>query len=121
MSKASDRVFHAAIERALRSHGVSEELTCAAVKGYENLTSTFRLDACVVSGSVPLSRGVRQGSPLSPFLFVVVFNMVLEELTSKWNRMGWGSKLDLDNLISHLAFADDLILMAALRTPLPWL
>ena len=26
--------------------------------------------------------------------------------------MGWGCKLDLDNLISHLAFADDLILMA---------
>ena len=65
-----------------------------------------------MSGAVPISRGVRQGSPLSPFLFVVVLNMVLEELTAKWNKRGWGFRLDLDNLISHLAFADDLILLA---------
>ena len=110
--KAFDRVFHPAIERALRSHGVPEDLICAVVKGYKNLTSTFRLDARVVSGKVPISRGVRQGSPLSPFLFVAVLNMVLEELTTKWNKKGWGFKLDLDNLISHLAFADDLILLA---------
>ena len=38
--------------------------------------------------------------------------MVLEELTAKWNKKGWGFKLDLDNMISHLAFADDLILLA---------
>ena len=92
MSKVFDRVFHAAIERPLRSHGVPQELICAVVKGYKNLTSTFRLDARVVSGSVPLSRGVRQGSPLSPFLFVVVLNMVLEELLS---GTGWGGAASL--------------------------
>ena len=59
VSKAFDRVFHAAIERALRFHGVPEDLTCAVVKGYKNLTSTFRLDARVVSGKVPISRSVR--------------------------------------------------------------
>ena len=107
VSKAFDRVLHSAIERlerALGSHGVPEDLICAVVKGYKNLTSTFRLDARVVSGEVPISRGVRQGSPLSPFLFAVVLNTVLEELTAKWSKKGWGLKLDLDSLISHLAF-----------------
>ena len=82
------------------------------VEGYKNLTSTFRLDARAVSGKVPISWGERQGSPLSPFLFVVVLNMVSVEPTAKWNKKGWGFKLDLDSLISHLAFADDLILVA---------
>ena len=65
VSKAFDRVFHAAIERALRSHGVPEDLICAVVKGYKNLTSTFRLDARVVSGKVPISRLPGSASGLS--------------------------------------------------------
>ena len=39
VSKAFDRVFHSAIEKALHSHGVPEDLICAGVKGYKNFTT----------------------------------------------------------------------------------
>ena len=51
----------------------------------------------------------------------MVLNMVLEELTAKWTSKGWGFRLELKDLISHLAFADDLILLAENPAVLAWM
>lgn len=61
-----------------------------------------------------MSRGLRQGDPLSPFLFLIVvesLHLLLEEAKTK-NLMS-GIKVGASNLfISHLQYADDTILMA---------
>lgn len=49
---------------------------------------------------------MRQGDRLSPSLFLIVFNKVLEALP---DELGIKFK---DMLINHLAFADDLVLLA---------
>jgi hypothetical protein len=52
-------------------------------------------------------RGVKQGDPLSPLLFNACLDPLLEEL----QRETTGIKINSDNKVSVLAFADDVILL----------
>lgn len=57
------------------------------------------------------TRGIRQGDPLSPFLFVLVAD-VLNRLVERTNGVGLieGFKIGRDRVnLSHLQFADDTI------------
>jgi hypothetical protein len=56
------------------------------------------------------NEGVKQGDPLSPFIFNAIMNPLLEQLDSMK-----GFKIDEANKISALAIADDLILLATTR------
>ena len=51
-----------------------------------------------------ISKGVFQGDPLSPTIFIAVFNPLLEYLISE-NKHGY--KLDSDNPVISTPFADD--------------
>lgn len=53
----------------------------------------------------PVKR-VRQGDPLSPTLFLTVFNVILDLLPEDTGF------LFEDTIINHMAYADDLVLMA---------
>jgi hypothetical protein len=67
------------------------------------------------SGFFGSSRGVRQGDPLSPFLFVLVieaFSRMLDAFTSRGLISGFSvgsSEQDRVN-VSHLLFADDTLI-----------
>jgi hypothetical protein len=52
-------------------------------------------------------RGVKQGDPLSPYIFNAIVNLLLTQL----EQMG-GFPIDTVNSIACLAFADDLLLLA---------
>ena len=71
--------------------------TYSCVNVNNKLTEWFKTD-----------NGCRQGDVLSPTAFSIIINDLLKEL----NSSGLGIKLDVNLMISVLAFADDIVLMA---------
>jgi hypothetical protein len=107
IAKAFDTVPHKAIEAALERLGLPSGVR-------ESIMNTYTgLSAIKYSGSkteVLLMRGVKQGDPLSPFIFNAIMDPLLEELEQMK-----GYEIDEANSLSALAFADDLILLATVK------
>ena len=110
IKRAFDRVSHTAQLRSLLQvetdkraiEGIAGEILFAKVKP--------TLNAIEADAEVKLRRGVRQGSPLSGLLFIMILSDVLRPLERKWARNEWGcfcGRL----WYSHLLFADDLVLI----------
>ena len=60
------------------------------------------------------SRGLRQGDPISPYLFVICMEKLARLIQDQMNKEAWKPiRLNANGpLISHLFFADDLVLFA---------
>ena len=105
LSKAFDSVHHSSIERALKRHNVKIHFRRVVSDLYTGVSTRIMNDKGI-SDPIPIKCGVKQGYPLSPLLF----NLVLDELLDSMpNHIGLdicGSKLNA------LAFADDLVIMA---------
>ena len=106
-SKAFDRVVHSTLIRKLMDRKVPQCLICIIDDWYGKLSGVVRWNG-VLSTSFPLALGVRQGSILSPILF----NIYVDDLIQQ---------LELSNLGCHVGcyyfgcimYADDLLLMSA--------
>ena len=105
VSKAFDTVPHNALGYALRRKGFPEQVVRIVENAYEDVYTT--IDMKMASVEIRLQRGVKQGDPLSPLLF----NLVLEPLLDSLERDP-GYEIDNETQISSLAFADDLLLVA---------
>ncbi|GBP68039.1 Craniofacial development protein 2 [Eumeta japonica] len=57
--------------------------------------------------SFPIERGVRQGDPLSPIIFIAILEVVINKLN--WSKRGIFIR---DSYLSHLRFADDLVILS---------
>ena len=101
VAKAFDSVSHATILGATARLGVPDQLIRLIRSLYTDATTEIRKGAYI-----QLKRGVRQGDPLSPFLF----NAVVDQATEPVAQDAEG-----EDIPGFMAFADDLILVA--RTP----
>ena len=103
--KAFDTILHSSIWAALKSQQVEPKYIKVIKYLYNNCSSKIRLES--TGPPIPIKRGVRQGDPLSPKIFIAVLEMVISKLN--WEKMGInvGGKF-----ISHLRFADDIILLS---------
>ena len=89
----------------LRKMGVDEETIDAAKSLYEQSRAAVRVNG-KLSQEFSIGRGLRQGCPLSPLLFAIALNDVLEELRKEDVGFPWmGAKLQT------LAYADNMALI----------
>ena len=105
VKKAFDSVSHESIQLALRRAGLPPPLLNYFAGIYS--TSWTR----ILSGSghgdvVKPAQGVRQGDPLSSFIFNAVIDWTMERLNTK---IGYKIK---GEVVSYFAFADDLVVLA---------
>lgn len=104
--KAFDTVSHHSIRRALARAGVNPHMGNYILDGLEGATTTIKVGR-QFTRPINLLRGVKQGDPLSPF----IFNLVVDELLGKLDS-GWHGGTLPRGRASCMAFADDLVLLA---------
>jgi hypothetical protein len=106
IAKAFDTIPHKAIGDALRRKGIPEALISLIEDSYVNVHTTIKQGYQEVPMSI--KRGVKQGDPLSPF----IFNAVLEPLLLQLEELR-GYDLSNGVKVSSFAFADDIILVSS--------
>lgn len=103
--KAFDTISHTSIWEALREQEVESEYIKVIKSIYNNNTGRVKLEK--TGPSFPIQRGVRQGDPMSPKLFIAVLEAIIKKLD--WKQIG----LNINGkYLSHLRFADDLVLLS---------
>jgi hypothetical protein len=111
MSKAYDRVEWGFLEAAMRKlgfapHWIKLVMMCVSSVHYEVLVNG------IPTGKIIPSRGIRQGDPISPYLFLICAE-VLSAMLSRADRMGVLEGVPTSRRgprINHLFFADDSLL-----------
>ena len=107
-SKAFDGVPRQALLATLQKTGINKRLYEAIKSMYRKTTAKCRVNG-VISRSFEIHKGVAQGCPLSPTLFAIYINSLLERV----HDTGLGVDLhDGQEPISALAYADDIVLVA---------
>lgn len=106
IAKAFDSVSHETIRRAMKVKGVPSALVNYVMGTYEDSATTI-IGKTTKSRPVHPTAGVKQGDPLSPFLF----NLVMDYLFAKLPENVAARIEDVE--VRGTAFADDLILCAS--------
>lgn len=104
-NKAFDTLEHKFIWDALERQGVHGKYIRILKNVYKKSTAQIKLES--IGEEFPVERGVRQGDPISPKIFSAVLEMIFRNLN--WKNKGLN--INGENL-SHLRFADDLILFS---------
>lgn len=103
--KAFDSISHNAIWESLTSLNINTKYLNILKYIYNNSTSKVKLESR--GDDIKIERGVRQGDPMSPKLFITVLQYIFENL--KWENKG--IKVNKEHL-NHLRFADDIVLIS---------
>lgn len=111
MAKAYDHLEWRFLLRALQAFGFSPAARDLIYRNIANICYNFRING-EITGNFHSTRGVRQGDPLSPLLFVlaqVVLSFNLNRRIAQLNMMPY--KVGRNKVsVSYLFYADDVLL-----------
>ena len=107
ISKAFDSIPHNAIWFSLDKAGVPAKIINLIKELYRTCETAFTFKGSQTP-PIKILNGVKQGCPLSPFLF----NLVLDSLLFRLNDKKYGVDIN-GHKTNALAFADDLVLMTS--------
>ena len=104
--------------KVLRDQGVPADYICLLQRLYSAAQAYVRTD--VSSRLFHICRGVRQGDPISPLLFITIMEHIFTRLKAEWKRANvrrkgpeFGIRVCGDgDTLTNLRFADDCILFA---------
>lgn len=109
LRKAFDSVRWDFIMASLRALAIPESYISLIAQCLTSATFSVSVNGST-SGFFKSSRGIRQGDPLSPYLFVLAMECLSRILLSRYEEGGIGYHPRTENLkISHLMFADDVM------------
>ena len=103
-SKAFDRVDHGLLFQKLEKRGLPPPIINFLLSWYRKQTVRVQWSYNCLSSSFSISNGVRQGGVLSPYLFAVYLDSLLDELSFA----GVGRSL----FAGAFCYADDVVLLA---------
>ena len=104
-TKAFDSVKHESVYRALERQGVEKKYIQVIMEMYGKLKARIKMDK--TGEAFEIRRGVRQGDPLSSFLFNCTLESVFREMD--WSKKGINVNGEYMN---NLRYADDVVLIA---------
>ncbi|CAH1995342.1 unnamed protein product [Acanthoscelides obtectus] len=105
--KAFDSVSHSFIIRGLERVGLEKEIVDYIRESLTNCHTAIKVGK-EFSRPINICRGVEKGDPLSPILF----NIVVDELLEYLNRNWAGGTLNSDVRMAAMGFAYDLVIIA---------
>ncbi|CAB4023929.1 Hypothetical predicted protein, partial [Paramuricea clavata] len=96
----------------LQHLGVPDELVSLITNAYTGATTSVRVGQ-ETTDPIPIRAGVKQGCPLSAVLFNLCLELVIRSVKQKAADLPKNqSLLHFETLLSCLAYADDLVLVA---------
>ena len=104
--KAFDRVNHDILYKTMHAFGIGATFVNWMRRIYSNATTRVKVNG-YLSGNIPLNRGVRQGCPLSPLLYVLIIEILASQFRSNPDIVGFtvgGEK------IVSVHYADDTVI-----------
>ena len=104
IEKAFDSVSHHSIMRTAKRQGVPEHLLSYLRNAYDNCSTILN---SVPDSPIQMTRGVKQGDPLSPILFNAVIDDIISAIPTNIGLQQNNAQFNI------MAFADDLCVMTS--------
>ena len=114
--QAFDKVDHSALLIALRRFGLSEHMLAIVASIYDRPTFLIKgMNGQSSTGTV--GSGIRQGCPLSPYLFIILLSVIMHDVEDALIRTGVPQNVwSVGRPIFDVEYADDMLVMA-ITTP----
>ena len=110
-------VPHNTIRTTLRQIGAPADLISLIMNAYTGATTVIKTPNGNTS-AIPIQAGVKQGCPLSPILFNLCIEVILRKVKSAASKLKSGPCIHYGTLVSCLAYADDLVIIARSKNAL---